>query len=114
MKLMRADNFYLNISLSMLEFINRIWRGASLGNIEQEDPFLLMYVFKNAGGDSMLIQVAYLDDRYDYLKEFQLDRLLELRQVVKFRRSSGWVQVGVDPIREGKIKTGPYFGPERR
>jgi hypothetical protein len=50
MKLMRADNFYLNISLSMLEFINRIWRGASLGNIEQEDPFLLMSVFKNAGG----------------------------------------------------------------
>ena len=28
----------------------------------------------------MLIQVAYLDDRYDYLKEFQLE-LLELRQV---------------------------------
>jgi hypothetical protein len=61
----------------------------------------------------MLIQVAYLDDRYDYLKEFQLERLLEMRQVAKFRRSSGWVEVGVDPIREGK-KTGPYFGPERR
>jgi hypothetical protein len=69
---------------------------------------------KTQGGDTMLIQVAYLDDRYDYLKEFQLDRLLELRQVVKFRRSSGWVQVGVDPIREGNKKTGPYFGPERR
>lgn len=115
MKLVRTDNFYLNIFSSMLEFINRIWRGASQGgNIEQEDPLPVMYVFKNAGGDTMLIQVAYLDDRYDYLKEFQLDRLLELRQVVKFRRSSGWVQVGVDPIREGNKKTGPYFGPERR
>ncbi|MGA2151448.1 MAG: GSU3473 family protein [Geobacteraceae bacterium] len=116
MKLVRADNFYLNIFSSMLEFINRIWRGASKrGNIEQEDPLPVNVSFqKRVGGDTMLIQVAYLDDRYDYLKEFQLDRLLELRQVVKFRRSSGWVQVGVDPIREGNKKTGPYFGPERR
>ena len=116
MKLVRGDNFYLNIFSSMLEFINRIWRGASKrGNIEQEDPLPVNVSFqKRVGGDTMLIQVAYLDDRYDYLKEFQLDRLLELRQVVKFRRSSGWVQVGVDPIREGNKKTGPYFGPERR
>ena len=85
------------------------------GNIEQEDPLPVNVCFqKRVGGDSMLIQVAYLDDRYDYLKEFQLNRLLELRQVVKFRRSSGWVQVGVDPIREGNKKIGPYFGPERR
>jgi hypothetical protein len=61
----------------------------------------------------MLIQVAYLDDRYDYLKDFQLDRLLELRQVAKFRRSSGWVKVGEDPIRQGN-KNYMYYGPERR
>jgi hypothetical protein len=61
----------------------------------------------------MLIQVAYLDDRYDYLKDFQLDRLLELRQVAKFRRCSGWVKVGEDPIRQGN-KNNIYYGPERR
>jgi hypothetical protein len=61
----------------------------------------------------MLIQVAYLDNRYDYLKDFQLDRLLELRQVAGFRRSSGWVQVGVDPVRLGR-RDYPYYGPERR
>jgi hypothetical protein len=61
----------------------------------------------------MLIQVAYHDNRYDYLKDFQLDRLLELRQVAGFRRSSGWVQVGVDPIRERR-RSFPYYGPERR
>jgi hypothetical protein len=61
----------------------------------------------------MLIQVAYLDDRYDYLKDFQLDRLLEMRQVAKFRRSSGWVKVGEDPIRQGS-KDNTYYGPERR
>ena len=75
-------------------------------------PFI--EVSKAPGGDCMLIHVAYLDDRYDYLKEFQLDRLLELRQVARFRRSSGWVEVGIDPIREGNRKAGPYFGPERR
>ena len=61
----------------------------------------------------MLIQVAYLDNRYDYLKDFQLDRLLELSQVAGFRRSTGWVQVGVDPIRQGR-RNYPYYGPERR
>ena len=61
----------------------------------------------------MLIQVAYLDNRYDYLKEFQLDRLLELRQVSGFRRKSGWVRVGFDPIREER-RDFPYYGPERR
>jgi hypothetical protein len=59
----------------------------------------------------MLIQVAYHDNRYDYLKDFQLDRMLELNQVAGFRRRSGWVQVGVDPIREGRKS---YYGTERR
>ena len=61
----------------------------------------------------MLIQVAYLDNRYDYLKDFQLDRLLELRQVAAFRRSSGWVRVGEDPIRAPR-RNYAYYGPERR
>jgi hypothetical protein len=38
MKLVRANNFCLNIFLSMLEFINRIWRGELQGvNNDQED-----------------------------------------------------------------------------
>ena len=61
----------------------------------------------------MLIQVAYSDNRYDYLKDFQLDRLLERGQVAGFRRKSGWVRVGVDSIREQGRKNS-YFGPERR
>ncbi len=61
----------------------------------------------------MLIQVAYHDNRYDYLKDFQLDRMLELNQVAGFRRRSGWVRVGVDPIRKGR-RGFSYYGPERR
>jgi hypothetical protein len=60
----------------------------------------------------MLIQVLYDDNRYDYVKGFQLDRLLEVKKVQKFKRSSGWVTVGVDPIR---WRTSPsYDGVERR
>ena len=61
----------------------------------------------------MLIQVAYPDDKYDYIKETLLDKLLEEKKVLKFRRRTGWVTVGVDPIRINK-KTAAYFSPERR
>lgn len=60
----------------------------------------------------MLIRVIYTDDTYDYLRDTHLDRLLELGKVAKFQRSSGWVAVGVEPIRTGQH--GYYGGPERR
>jgi hypothetical protein len=60
----------------------------------------------------MLIQVLYDDNKYDYVKGFQLDRLLEVNKVQKFKRSSGWVTVGVDPIRWRKSPS--YDGLERR
>jgi hypothetical protein len=60
----------------------------------------------------MLIQVLYDDNRYDYVKGFQLDRLLEVNKVQKFKRSSGWVTVGVDPIRWSRSQG--YDGMERR
>lgn len=47
----------------------------------------------------MLIQVAYDDEKYDYVKDFMLDKLIETGAISKFRRSSGWVRIGVDPIR---------------
>ena len=60
----------------------------------------------------MLIQVLYDDNKYDYVKGFQLDRLLEVKKVQKFKRSSGWVTVGVDPTRWKKSLS--YDGVERR
>lgn len=48
----------------------------------------------------MLIQVAYDDEKYDYVKDFMLDKLIDAGAISKFRRSSGWVRVGVDPIRK--------------
>jgi hypothetical protein len=60
----------------------------------------------------MLIQVLYDDNRYDYVKGSQLDRLLEGNKVQKFKRSTGWVTVGVDPVRWRRSPS--YNGMERR
>jgi len=60
----------------------------------------------------MLIQVKHDDDRYDYVKDFMLDVLIETGAIAQFRRSSGWVRIGVDPIR--KPRSEKYAGAERR
>jgi len=45
-----------------------------------------------------------------------LDLLLESNRVTKFKRSSGWATVGIDPIRAKSREHVwiPYDGPERR
>ncbi|HYS44739.1 MAG TPA: hypothetical protein VEM32_12240 [Geobacteraceae bacterium] len=62
----------------------------------------------------MLIQVSYADNRYDYVKESRLDDLIASRKVVRFRRSTGWVTVGVDLIRGSKIGFFGHSGADRR
>ncbi|MBJ6723402.1 GSU3473 family protein [Geomesophilobacter sediminis] len=62
----------------------------------------------------MLIQVLYPDERYDYVKEFMLDELIESQKITRFKRRSGWVTLGVDPIRKPRRKDPSFAGPERR
>lgn len=62
---------------------------------------------------TMLIQVMYPGNNFDYVKEFMLDNLIESRKIAKFRRSNGWVSVGIDPVRTGK-QSGDFSGVERR
>jgi hypothetical protein len=50
----------------------------------------------------MLIQVVRTGNSYDYVKDFMLDNLIESKGIVKFRRSTGWVTIGADPIRRNK------------
>ena len=61
----------------------------------------------------MLIQVKWTNGSYDYIKDFMLDCLLEAGVVDSFQRSSGWVKIGVDPVRSC-THNGRYNGPERR
>lgn len=48
----------------------------------------------------MLIQVIYADNHYDYVKPIMLDVLIESSKISKFKRSSGWVTLGSDPVRK--------------
>lgn len=61
----------------------------------------------------MLLQIAYNDNRYDYVKDFMLDGLIDSGKVARFRRSTGWVSIGVDPIRRCTHKS-TYNGAEKR
>jgi hypothetical protein len=59
----------------------------------------------------MLIRVMYFNDNYDMVKPFILDDLIASKKIKKFRRSEGWVTIGLDPIRG---ISGRYSGHERR
>lgn len=61
----------------------------------------------------MLVQVNWTNNRYDYVNDYMLDSLIEAGVVARFLRSSGWVTVGVDPIRSIR-RPNTYNGPERR
>jgi hypothetical protein len=59
----------------------------------------------------VLIPVVLKDGTYQNVFADALNRLLTARQVMAFKRSSGWVMVGTDPVRG---KGGRYRGPDRR
>ena len=61
----------------------------------------------------MMVRIIYHDNRYDMVKSTRLDDLISSNAVAKFERSSGWVTIGVDPIRTPKGRQ-PYTGQERR
>lgn len=48
----------------------------------------------------MLIQISYPDNRFDFVKENILDLLIDSKRITRFRRSSGWVTLGLDPVRK--------------
>jgi hypothetical protein len=50
----------------------------------------------------VLIHVIRTDNHYDYVKDFMLDLLIASKEILRFERSSGWVTIGVDPIRMKK------------
>lgn len=47
----------------------------------------------------MLIFILRTDNSYDYVKGFILDSLIKSKEIAKFKRSSGWVTVGIDTLR---------------
>lgn len=62
------------------------------------------------------IDVILKDGTYHHFTPRVLNVLLESRRVHKFKRTSGWATVGVDPVRTSKMECigGRYSGPDRR
>ncbi len=61
----------------------------------------------------MLIRVKYPDGSYDMVKDFRLDDLIETETIHSFKRSEGWVVLGVDPVRQPHSQKF-YPGHDRR
>ncbi len=68
------------------------------------------------GAGLKLIELVMNDGSQLQVSPQALDLLLESQRVTKFKRSSGWVTIGFDPVR-GRRRTDHsylYDGPERR
>ena len=61
----------------------------------------------------MLIHVIRVDNCYDYVKNFVLYSLIESKGIIKFKRRTAWVTIGVDPIRRSK-RNSVFNGSDRR
>ena len=61
----------------------------------------------------MTIQVELIDGNYCRVVPKGLELLLSRELVKRFRRSSGWAVIGVDPLRAAN-RPSAYSGPERR
>jgi len=63
--------------------------------------------------NSSLIAVVFRDGTRGRVAPKALDLFLKVDKISRFKRSSGWVTVGIDPIR-GEGDGSAYEGPERR
>jgi hypothetical protein len=61
----------------------------------------------------MLIPVMYKNGNHDQVKHFKLSELIANNEISKFKRSSGWVTIGIDRIRDTR-KSRRYTGQESR
>jgi len=61
----------------------------------------------------MKIPVIYADGTPGAVSVEELEGLLQKRRLLSFRRSSGWVRIGIDTLR-GISNMGVYKAKERR
>ncbi|PLX97853.1 MAG: hypothetical protein C0623_14365 [Desulfuromonas sp.] len=60
----------------------------------------------------MMVRVMYHDGMTEMVRAPVLQHLIETGRIHKFRRSGGWVILGVDPVRIGM--QGRFRGADRR
>jgi hypothetical protein len=61
----------------------------------------------------MAILVHFKNNDFGYVENSELDTLIETQAIYAFKRASGWVQIGKDPLRKTSVKQ-PHKGPKRR
>ena len=61
----------------------------------------------------MVLRVQYHNNKFDYVSEFTLGKLINTNEIKKFYRPSEerWITVGIDAVRGAG---GYYTGPDRR
>ena len=61
----------------------------------------------------MVLRVLYNNDKFDYVNDLALDRLITTLEIKKFYRPSEerWITIGIDPTRG---RGGYYTGVDRR
>jgi hypothetical protein len=64
-------------------------------------------------GSVMAILVQFKDNTYDFVVNNELNDLITSDQIIAFKRSSGWVDISKDPVRNGSSPK-PFTGVERR
>ena len=61
----------------------------------------------------MAILVQFKDNTYDFVLNNELNELIIAKEIIAFKRSTGWVDIGKDPVRNGSSRK-QYMGVERR
>jgi hypothetical protein len=69
--------------------------------------------FHIKGVSLMKIFVGLKNGKLDSVPDYLLGMMIAAGEVTSILRSTGWVQVGVDPVRKGESGF-CYYGPERR
>lgn len=54
----------------------------------------------------MFITVIYQDNKMGLVDASELDELIYSNKIKQFRRSEGWVTIGLDPIRRSRDQYG--------
>jgi hypothetical protein len=52
----------------------------------------------------MLIRVQYVDSSFGLVDDTLLESLISAERITGFQRTSGWVRIGVDPVRKPKVE----------
>ena len=62
----------------------------------------------------MLMRVVYTSGKYDFVNGKALTRLIKSKEIVRFKRFDGWVDIDSPKVRENGKFTLRYIGEEKR